>query len=201
MARGHILHLSSELGLAAVEYWRSEGVDLTCEVTPHHLLLDQDVYGTAGSVARVNPPIRGAGDAEALREALTDGRIDSVASDHAPHVAAAKLGKSIWDVPSGFAGTETLLPLLLTRGVSEGWLSLERLVQVTSEAPARIWSLGPRTLDPGSVADLTIVNLMQRGRIEATRMHGLNNLSPYEGMAIKGAPVATIVRGNVVVRP
>lgn len=201
MARGHILHLSSELGLAAVEYWRSEGVDLTCEVTPHHLLLDRDVYQTAGSEARVNPPIRGGRDAEALRAALTGGRIDSVASDHAPHAAADKLRNSIWDVPAGFAGTETLLPLLLTRGVNEGWLSLERLVQVTSEAPAHIWSLGPRTLSPGSVADLTIVDLNQRGRVEAASMHGLNNLSPYEGMPIKGAPIATIVRGNMVVRP
>jgi dihydroorotase (multifunctional complex type) len=201
MARGHILHLSSELGLAAVEYWRTEGVDLTCEVTPHHLLLDRDAYESAGSVARVNPPIRGGRDAEVLREALTDGRIDSVASDHAPHPAADKLRKSIWDAPSGFAGTETLLPLLLTRGVSEGWLSLERLVQITSEAPARIWSLGPRTLDPGSIADLAILNLKHSGTIEAARMRGLNNLSPFEGMAVEGAPIATIVRGSVVVRP
>ena len=99
-ARGHILHLSSADGLEAVERWRAAGVDLTCEVTPHHLLLDRDVYDTAGGVARVNPPIRGGQDAAALRAALADGRIDMVATDHAPHLAADKrksldLGRSI----------------------------------------------------------------------------------------------------------
>lgn len=195
-ARGHILHLSSELGLTAVEYWRSEGVDLTCEVTPHHLFLDRDVYAAAAGVARVNPPIRGGRDADALREALADGRIDSVASDHAPHLAADKQRTTIWDVPSGFAGVETLLPLLLTRAVNEGWLPLERLVQTTSEAPARIWNLGSRTIAAGAVADLTILDVERVGRIQAGTMHGLNNLSPYEGTTTLGAPVATIVRGR-----
>jgi dihydroorotase (multifunctional complex type) len=196
-ALGHILHLSSELGLAAVEYWRSEGVDLTCEVTPQHLFLDRDVYATAAGVARVNPPIRGGQDAAALRAALADGRIDMVASDHAPHRASEKQRDSIWEVPSGFAGVETLLPLLLTRGVHGGWLSLERLVQVTSQAPARVWNLGSRQVAPGAPADLTIVDLDRRGTIEAARLHGLNNLSPFEGTATVGGPVVTVVRGRI----
>jgi dihydroorotase len=196
-ARGHILHLSSELGLAAVEYWRSEGVDLTCEVTPQHLFLDRDVYATAGGVARVNPPIRGGDDTAALRAALADGRIDMVASDHAPHRASDKQRDSIWDVPSGFAGVETLLPLLLTRGVHEGWLSLERLVQVTSQAPARVWNLGSRQVAPGEPADLTIVDLDRPGTIEAAKLHGLNNVTPFEGTSTIGAPVATVVRGRI----
>jgi dihydroorotase len=201
-ARGHILHLSSAGGLDAVERWRAQGVDLTCEVTPHHLLLDRDVYATAGGVARVNPPIRGGHDASVLRAALADGRIDMVATDHAPHLAADKRKDSIWDVPSGFAGTETMLPLLLTRGVHEGWLTLERLVQVTSQAPARVWNLGPRTgsMVIGAEADLTIVDLDRQGVVHAAEMHGLNNLSPFEGTAIRGAAVATIVRGRVVMR-
>ena len=201
-ARGHILHLSSADGLEAVERWRAKGVDLTCEVTPHHLLLDRDVYGTAGGLARVNPPIRGGQDAIALRAALADGRIDMVATDHAPHRAADKLRSSIWDVPSGFAGTETMLPMLLTRSVHEGWLTLERLVQVTSEAPARIWGLGPTmgSMAIGADADLTIVDLDREGVVRAADLHGLNNLSPFEGTAIRGTAVATIVRGVVVMR-
>ncbi len=199
-ARGHILHLSSAAGLAAVERWRAEGVDLTCEVTPHHLLLGRDVYATAGGVASVNPPIRGGADGAALREALADGRIDIVASDHAPHVVADKRRPSIWDVPAGFAGVETLLPLLLTRGVHDGWLTLERLVQATSEAPARAWGLWPRkaSLKVGSDADLTIVDLERAGVIAAAALHGMNNLSPFEGWRTRGAAVATIVRGQVV---
>ena len=95
-----------------------------------------------------------------------------------------------------------MLPLLLTRGVHEGWLTLERLVQVTSEAPARIWSLGPGkgSMAIGADADLTIVDLDRQGVVRADEMHGLNNLSPFEGTAIRGAAVATIVRGVVVMR-
>ncbi len=92
-ASGHILHLSSAAGLAAVERWRAAGVDLTCEVTPHHLFLDRDVYATAGGVARVNPPIRGGEDATALRAALADGRIDYVATDHAPHLRSGQAAR------------------------------------------------------------------------------------------------------------
>ena len=148
----------------------------------------------------MNPPIRGGEDAAALRAALADGRIDYVATDHAPHQGAEKQRVSIWDVPSGFAGVETMLPLLLTRGVNEGWLTLERLVHATSEAPAKTWGLWPRkaSLQPGSDADLTIIDLDRRGTIAAENLHGLNNLSPFEGMATLGAPVATIVRGQIV---
>ena len=201
-ARGHILHLSSAVGLAAVERWRAEGVDLTCEVTPHHLFLGRDIYGAAGGTASVNPPIRGGADAAALRDALADGRIDIVASDHAPHLVEHKRRPSIWDVPPGFAGVETLLPLLLTRGVHEGWLALERLVDATSAAPARAWGLWPRkaSLEVGSDADVTIIDFDRAGVIAEAALHGMNNLSPFEGWATLGAAVATIVRGQIVIR-
>ena len=201
-ARGHILHLSSAAGLEAVERWRAAGVDLTCEATPHHLFLDRDVYDSAAGIARVNPPIRGGADAAILRTALADGRINMVATDHAPHMAAQKQGTSIWDVPSGFAGVETMLPLLLTRGVHEGWLSLERLVEVTSEVPARVWGLSPQEggLALGSHADVTLIDLDRPGRIAASELHGLNNLSPFEGTVTRGSAVATIVRGRIVMR-
>jgi dihydroorotase len=201
-ARGHILHLSSELGLASVEYWRQEGVDLTCEATPHHLFVDRDVYATAAGVARVNPPIRGGEDATALRRALADGRIDLVATDHAPHSAADKQRASIWDVPSGFAGVESMLPLLLTRGVHEGWLSLERLVQVASQGPALVWNLGATKgqVVPGAEADMTIIDLDRPGVIRAAALHGLNNVSPFEGISTRGGPIVTIVHGRVLCR-
>ncbi|MEO8625646.1 MAG: dihydroorotase family protein, partial [Candidatus Limnocylindrales bacterium] len=200
-ARGHICHVSSALGLHAIESWRGEGVDLTCEVTPHHALLDRDVYAAFGGVAKVNPPIRGEPDAGALLAAVADGRINSLASDHAPHVAADKLRASIWDVPSGFAGVETSLALMLT-AVRDGRLSLERLVHATSEMPAKIWGLWPRKgqVAVGADADLTLIDLSRAGEIHASDLHGMNNLSPFEGRAITGAVVTTIVRGQVVVR-
>jgi dihydroorotase len=200
-ATGHICHVSSAIGLHTIESWRGEEIDLTCELTPHHALLGRDVYADFGGVAKVNPPIRGEPDASALLAALADGRINTVASDHAPHAAADKVRASIWDVPSGFAGVETLLPLMLT-AVHEGRLSLERLVHATSAAPAKTWGLWPRkgSVEVGADADLVLVDLTRAGEIHAANLHGMNNLAPFEGRATTGAVVTTIVRGKVVVR-
>jgi dihydroorotase len=200
-ARGLICHVSSALGLHTIESWRGEGVDISCEVTPHHVLLGREVYADFGGVAKVNPPIRGEPDSSALLAALADGRIDTIASDHAPHLAADKVRASIWDVPSGFAGVETLLPLMLT-AVHDGHLSLERLVHATSEVPAKTWGLWPRkgSVEVGADADLTLVDLNRAGEIRAADLHGMNNASPFEGRATRGAVVTTIVRGNIVVR-
>jgi dihydroorotase len=200
-ARGHICHVSSAIGLHTIESLRAEGVDLTCEVTPHHALLGREAYADFGAVAKVNPPIRGEPDATALLAALAEGRIEMLASDHAPHQAADKVRASIWDVPSGFAGVETLLPLMLT-AVHDGGLSIERLVHATSEAPARTWGLWPRkgSVEVGADADLTLVDLARAGEVRAADLHGKNNLSPFEGRATAGAVVTTIVRGKVVVR-
>ena len=198
---GHIAHVSSIDGLDRVWRWRANGADLTCEVTPHHALLGHDVYAAFGGLAKVNPPIRGGHHGPRLLAALADGRINCVASDHAPHLEADKLQESIWDVPAGFAGVETLLPLMLTE-VAGGRLSLERLVEVTSEGPARTWGLWPRkgAIAVGSDADLTLVDLGREGAIRAQDLHGKNNHSPFEGRATVGAPVVTIVRGQPVVR-
>lgn len=200
-ARGHICHVSSAVGLHAIESMRANQVDLTCELTPHHALLGRDVYAEFGGLAKVNPPIRGEPDASALLAALGHGRIDTVGSDHAPHLAADKVRASIWDVPSGFAGVETLLPLMLT-AVHDGRLSLERLAHATSEAPAKTWGLWPRkgSVSVGADADLTLVDLERLGEIHAAELHGKNNLSPFEGRTTVGAVVATIVRGRTVVR-
>jgi dihydroorotase len=200
-AMGHICHVSSALGLHAIESWRGEGVDLTCEVTPHHALLGRDVYADFGGVAKVNPPIRGEPNASALLAALADGRINTIASDHAPHLAADKVRASIWDVPSGFAGVETLLPLMLS-AVHDGRLTLERLVHATSEAPAKTWGLWPRKgqVAVGADADLVLVDLERAGEIHASELHGMNNMSAFEGRATVGAVVITIVRGRIVVR-
>ncbi len=200
-ARGHICHVSSAMGLHTIESLRTDLVELTCEVTPHHALLGRDAYAEFGGLAKVNPPIRGEPDASTLLAALADGRIDTIASDHAPHLAADKVRASIWDVPSGFAGVETLLPLMLTC-VHDGRLSLERLAHATSEAPAKAWGLWPRkgSVTVGADADLTLVNLDRSGAVHAADLHGKNNLSPFEDRATVGAVVATIVRGRIVVR-
>jgi len=197
-ARVHILHLSSGEGLAAVDYWRGQAVDMTCEATPHHCFLTSDDTVRLGSVARINPPIREPGHAAALVDALARGRIDAIATDHAPHTTLEKVHVDVWQAVSGFAGVETSLRLFLTYS----GLSLPRLVSAMSEEPARIWGLAPRKgrIQVGSDADLTIIDLAREDTIEEHRLHGKNNLSPWLGRRTRGLPVATLLRGEIVMR-
>jgi dihydroorotase (multifunctional complex type) len=200
----HVCHVTSAAGLDQVDEWRERGAALTCEVTPHHCLLGAEDMVRLGTRMKVNPPIRprAEGHAEALLEGLADGRIDSLATDHAPHTRDEKLGDEVWDAASGFAGVETSLRLLLTHGVAAGRMTLEQLVRATSEAPARIWGLWPRkgSIAVGSDADLAILDLEADGVIEEARLHGRSNLTPFEGWRTHGAPVATVVRGRIVMR-
>jgi dihydroorotase (multifunctional complex type) len=198
----HVCHVTSAAGLDEIDRWRSHGADITCEVTPHHCLLGAEDMATLGTRMKVNPPIRprAEGHAEALLDGLTSGRVDAIATDHAPHTRDEKLRDDVWDAASGFAGVEPSLRLFLTSGVDVGRLTLEQLVRATSEAPARAWGLWPRkgAVAVGSDADVTILDLDAEGVIEEARLHGRSNLTPFEGWRTRGAPVATIVRGTVV---
>ena len=199
-AKGHILHLSSAEGLAAVSAWRERGLDLTCEVSAHHCFLTAEDYPLVGGLIKCNPPIREARHGQALLGALADGAVDSIASDHAPHAADEKLLPNIWQVAPGISGVETTLRLFMTHGVHAGRLSLEQLVRAFSERPAQAWGLWPRkgTLETGSDADLTIVDPEREGVIHAADLHGKHGVTPFEGWATRGAPLATIVRGRLV---
>jgi dihydroorotase len=206
-AAGHILHISSAAGLDAIEAWRAKGVDLTCEVSAHHCLLSADDYDRLGGLLKCNPPIREAGEAAALLAALADGRIDCLASDHAPHAPDEKLPiddqvRDIWRVAAGIAGVETTLGLMLTHGVNAERLGLERLVSAFAERPAQVWGLWPRkgSLAIGADGDMTIVDLQREGVIRGAALHGKHGLTPFDGWSTRGAAVATIVRGRVVMR-
>ncbi len=199
-AQIHIFHLSSAGGLATVRAWRRRGVDITCEVTPHHCFLTDDAMRALGSVVRINPPVREQGHGRALLDALAAGAIECIATDHAPHLASEKLHANIWEAVSGFGGVELSLRLFLTLGVNAGRLRLQDVVRATSEGPARTWGLFPRkgSLEVGADADVTIVDLDMEDVIEASRLHGKNNLTPFEGLLTRGGAVATIVRGQMV---
>jgi dihydroorotase len=200
-ARIHILHVSSAQGLAMIETWRGRGVDVTCELTAHHAFLTSEPMHRLGARLRVNPPVREPGHGDILLEALASGRIDAIASDHAPHTPEEKLHDDIWRSVSGFAGVEISVPLFLT-AVHAGRLSLNTFVRATSRAPAQIWGLHPQKgeIRIGSDGDLTIVDLERRGVIRAAELHGKNNLTPFETAATVGGPVAAVVRGRVVAR-
>ena len=197
----HIHHLSSRDGLATVEAWRSRGLDVTLEVTPHHLFLSSDDVRRLGTITRVNPPLRAPGEGAELRGAVAEGRIEVVASDHAPHTHAEKQHPDVWQVSPGFAGVEILVPLLLS-AVHAGQLTLQDVVRVTSEGPARTWGLFPRkgAIAVGSDADLNLVDLRREGVIDQARLHGKEPATPFHGRQTVGAPVATILRGRVVMR-
>ena len=201
-AKAHILHLSSAPGVAAVEDWRRRGVDMTCEVTPHHCFLSSDDYEHVGSLLRINPPVREPGHSAVLLAGVASGAVNAIATDHAPHLLSEKLQENVWNAVSGFAGVETSLKLFLTYGVHAGRLSLQQLVRATSEGPAQLWGLYPRkgALEVGSDADVTLVDLALEDVIDSERLHGKNNPTPFDGWRTRGGPVATVVRGQVVMR-
>jgi dihydroorotase len=198
----HIFHLSSRDGLAMIAEWRAKGVDYTCETGPHYCFLTSGDMETLGARLRMNPPVREPGHGDALLAGLAGGEVDGIATDHSPHTHEEKLDPDIWKAISGFAGVETSVRLFLTYGVNTGRMTLQQYVRASSEGLARAWGLWPRkgAIQVGSDADLTIVDLARDDVIQEERLHGKNNLNPFEGHRTKGAPVATIVRGRVVMR-
>ena len=198
----HIFHLSSGPGLDTIDEWRRKGVDITCETAAHYCFLTSDDMRRLGPILRMNPPVREPGHGAALVDGLASGRVTAIATDHSPHLRSEKLRDDIWQAVSGFAGVEISLRLFLTYGVHTGRLSLQQLVRATSEGPARAWGLYPRkgAVRVGSDADLTLVDLSVEDTVQESRLHGKNNLTPFEGHRTRGAAVATLVRGHVVMQ-
>jgi dihydroorotase len=173
------------------------GFDVTCEVTPHHLLLTSKNLKKYGNIALEVPPLRKPSDVASLWRSLQKGSVDTIASDHAPHSLDEKNAESIWDVKPGIAGLETMLPLLLTQ-VNRGRLTVKRLVQLMCENPARIYRLKDRgSLKKGSIADITVVDLRKERRIDASSFHSKAKFSPFDGWKTKGLPVRTFVNGQL----
>jgi dihydroorotase len=198
----HIYHLSSKDGLDMIDEWRAKGVDYTTETGAHYCFLTSENMQELGSVLRMNPPVREPGHGDALLAGLLDGRVQMIATDHSPHTEEEKKNPDIWKAISGFCGVETSLRLFLTYGVATGRMTLNQLVQATSEGPARTWDIYPTkgAIQIGSDADLTIVDLDSTDVIEAARLHSKNNTNPFEGHRTQGAAVATIVRGALVMK-
>jgi dihydroorotase len=194
----HICHLSTFSGLKIIQDAKKSGSPLTCEVTPHHLLLPLSSAKHYGNLAIVDPPLRTKVDAKALWHALQGGSIDILASDHAPHAMNEKENMSIWSTSPGIPGLETLLPLFLTQ-VNNGIISLADLVRLTSENPARIFDLKNRgSLDPGYKADITVVDINKKFEIDSSEFHSKAKQSPFEGWRVKGQPIKTFVNGRLV---
>ncbi len=195
--RLHILHVSSaeEMAFLAAHKHR-----VSVEATPHHLTLAApDCYERLGSLAQMNPPVREPHHREALWQAVRDGVVDVLGSDHAPHTLQEK-AQPYPQSPSGMTGVQTLVPIMLDH-VHAGRLSLERLVDLTSAGPARIFGLaGKGRIALGYDADLTLVDLKARREITNRWIASVAGWTPYDGVRVTGWPIASVVRGHVVVR-
>ncbi len=193
----HICHVSSRPGMTIITKAKKLGFDVTCEVTPHHLLLTSKNLKKYGNIALEVPPLRKPSDAAYLWRSLQKGSVDTIASDHAPHSLEEKNAESVWDVKPGIVGLETTLPLLLTQ-VNKRRLTLKRLVQLMCENPARIYCLKDRgSLRKGSVADITVIDLRKERKIDASNFHSKAKFSPFDGWKTKGMPVKTFVSGQL----
>ncbi len=193
--RIHVLHVTTPAELALL----GQNKDIaTCEVTPQHLTLaGEDAYPRLGSYAQMNPPIRSGAHRDGLWEWLRQGVPDVLGSDHAPHTIAEK-AQDYPASPSGMPGVQTLLPLMLNH-VAEGRLTLQRLIDLTSAGPQRIFGIvGKGRIVPGYDADFTIVDLKAQWTIEESWLASRCGWSPFTGMALTGKPMGTIVRGNRV---
>lgn len=204
----HFCHISSSTELDTLVKAKERGLPITCEVTPHNILLTFSHMKRYGNLALTNPPLRSKKDVEALWNALKRGLIDIVASDHAPHAIEEKKAESVWDAKSGIPGLETILPLLLTQ-VNKGQLKIADIVKAFSERPSQIFHLKDRgSIAKGNWADLTVVDLNQEYKIDSSRFFSKAKYSPFDGYEVKGKPMKTFVNGqlvfdegNIVVKP
>lgn len=193
--RIHILHVTTPAELEVIG--RNKDI-ATCEVTPQHLTLaGEEAYPRIGTYAQMNPPIRSGAHRDGLWDWLRQGVPDVIGSDHAPHTIAEK-ARPYPDSPSGMPGVQTLLPLMLNH-VAEGRLTLQRLIDLTSAGPQRVFGIaGKGRIAVGYDADFTIVDLKKRWTIEESWLASRCGWSPFTGMQLTGKPIGTIIRGHRV---
>jgi dihydroorotase len=194
-----LLHVSTAEEIALLRE-RRLGDLVTCEVTPNHLFLAApDCYERFGRLVQMNPPVRDARHRDVLREALRDGTITCIGSDHAPHTLTEK-AKPYPESPSGIPGVQTILPLLFT-AVRDGWLRMEDIPRICTTGPIRAYSLATKgALEPGKDGDLVVVDPKINRPLPLEWLKSRAGYSPYVGMELAGWPVLTVLRGVVVYR-
>jgi dihydroorotase len=197
--RLHLAHLSTRASLDEVRRARAAGVRVTCEATPHHLVLTDKAVADSqyDPNTKMNPPLRSEDDRQALLEGLGDGTIDAIATDHAPHHHDEKLVE-FDDAPFGIVGLETAVPLAMDRLVRPGIIDLRRLVELMSLNPARILGLKKGTLAPGADADITVIDPDLEMTVDPARFQSRSRNTPFAGWRLRGWPVLTLVGGRAV---
>ncbi|MGH7325967.1 MAG: dihydroorotase [Candidatus Rokuibacteriota bacterium] len=196
-ARLHIAHLSTAGAVRLVREAKARGIRVTAEVTPHHLVLTDEAVRSFDANTKMNPPLRTKRDTEALVEALADGTIDCIATDHAPHALSEKEGE--YDQAAfGVVGLETAVAVLLDRLVRPGLLPLGTLIARLSSDPARLLNLPGGSLAPGAGADLTILDLERELTVDPRQFQSKSRNTPFAGWSLRGGSWMTIVNGRRV---
>ena len=198
-ARVHIAHHSAADSLYLLRAAKARGVDVTAETCPQYLLLNTDDILRLGGILRVNPPVREPRHNQPLWDALMDGTLDMIATDHAPHTPEEKTRESIWACDCGFPGVETQMPLMLTQ-INRQRATLMDYVKWSAVAPAKAWGLyGTKgVIRPGAHADIAFVDMTKTGTLSQGRLQTLSKISPWHGRAVQGYPVHTLLRGRFV---
>ncbi|MFD1447035.1 dihydroorotase [Oceanobacillus profundus] len=193
----HVCHVSTKESVRVIRDAKRAGIHVTAEVTPHHLLLNEEDIREADTNFKMNPPLRAKEDQQALIDGLLDGTIDFIATDHAPHAAEEK-AKGFIKAPFGIVGLETAFPLLYTHLVETGKISLQQLVEWMTAKPADVFNLPYGSLEVGKVADITVVDLEKENVIDKDTFYSKGKNTPFDGWRVKGTPVVTMVEGKVV---
>lgn len=196
--RLHVQHVSCKEAVDAIRDAKAEGIDITAEATPHHLVLtDEEIGKEFNTNLRVNPPLRTAEDREAVIAGLVDGTIDCIASDHAPHSVESK-DCEFDQAPPGMVGLETTIGLIKTFIIDKGYMSWADVIRKMTVNPAKILGLPGGTLAEGSDADITIIDPDKKWTVKADKFQSKSSNSPFIGMKLKGQVYKTILGGRVV---
>lgn len=195
----HLAHMSTRGSVELIRWGKERGINVTAEVCPHHLSLTEERVEAYDTNAKMNPPLRTADDVAALQEAVADGTIDLIATDHAPHHYDEK-EREFADAPNGIVGLETALAVVATNLVVPGLISWATLVDRMACTPARLFHLPGGTLRRGTTADVTVFDPEAEWSVDPATFLSKGRNTPYAGMQLRGRAVCTIVEGRVVYR-
>jgi len=197
LSKLHIAHVSTKESVELIRRGKLQGLNLTCEVSPHHFILTDDIISLEDTYTKVNPPLRTGKDIESIIEGIFDGTIDIIATDHAPHDENSK-NVEYEKAAFGISGLETAFSLSYTELVLNRKLSLDRLIEMLTVKPAEIVGIDRGSIEIGKAADITIIDLNQEYIIDSKGFYSKGKNTPFNGRKVKGKPVYTIVGGKIV---
>ena len=195
----HLCHMSTKGSVELIRWGKDRGINVTAEACPHHLSLTEEAVEGYDTHAKMNPPLRSLADVEAVREAVRDGTIDVIATDHAPHHNDEK-ARAFADAPNGIIGLETALAVNVTWLVKPGIVSLATLIDRMACAPAKLFHLGGGTLAKGALGDVTVFDPAREWVVDAKTFRTKGRNTPYSGKTLTGKTRLTVVGGRIAYR-